>query len=217
MINNIIFSGCSFTWGQSLHYYGDFNDDEHPRDGFYYERQIMPHHYQYNVDNRFSTIISDYFVRKPIVSARNGNSNCRIIELVYNMVNKYTDCVIIQTTSFSRCFQERSEDGQLEDFETLIDYLESKNILVRFIHYDFEEKFITPKILERTIPLFGYLSFYDEVTKDDSKYTIYSDFKDDVNMKTRDTHFNLSAHRLVADTIIDNLKNKLYIPSYKLI
>ena len=38
MIRNIVFAGCSYTWGQSLHFfqYGDKSDNIHPLDGQYY-------------------------------------------------------------------------------------------------------------------------------------------------------------------------------------
>ena len=49
MIRNIVFAGCSFTWGQSLHFfaYGDESHNIHPLDGNYYENKLLPHHYQY--------------------------------------------------------------------------------------------------------------------------------------------------------------------------
>ena len=86
MIRNIVFAGCSFTWGQSLHFfqYGDGSDNIHPLDGNYYENKLLPHHYQYNVDNRFPTIVSDYFGRKPIVEANNGGST----ESIYRTMGK---------------------------------------------------------------------------------------------------------------------------------
>ena len=42
MIRNIVFAGCSFTWGQSLHFfaYGDESDNIHPLDGNYYENKL---------------------------------------------------------------------------------------------------------------------------------------------------------------------------------
>ena len=93
MIRNIVFAGCSFTWGQSLHFfeYGENSDNIHPLDGQYYQNKLLPHHYQYNVDNRFPTIVSDYFGRKPIVDANNGGST----ESICNTMRKRSMSIAI--------------------------------------------------------------------------------------------------------------------------
>ena len=138
MIRNIVFAGCSFTWGQSLHFfaYGDESDNIHPLDGNYYENKLLPHHYQYNVDKRFPTIVSDYFGRKPIVEANNGGSTESIYKTM-GKINEYTDAVIVQTTQFHRSLETGiSLTKQVSMLESIVDICEKKGLILRFIHWD---------------------------------------------------------------------------------
>lgn len=224
MISKILFLGCSYTWGQSLHYYGGFGDDEHPKDGFFYENNLRPHHYQYNVDNRFATKVADYFGRKAIVSARNGNSNPLMVDWAYRELKKHDtiDCLIVQTTSFSRGYgQNKSETQQVEIFDNLIDYCESKDILIRFLHMDLGGDIPNPiklseKIKNRTIMFDGKLDWFHTILPIDSDANydyrvVASDFKD-----SRDTHFNHNGHDYLTKIIIDELIKSNYIPIKKL-
>jgi len=172
MIRKILFTGCSFTWGQSLFYHGNFEDDIHPRDSQYYVNKILPHHYQYQVDNRFATQVADYFGRKPIVNARNGGDNWNIA--LQSVGDEMTDFVIVQTTAYNRSMesQGKSVKEQLQKFEEIIDNNEKNNIPVRFIHYgDLEEKEVPKKILDRTIYILGKYSFWEMIFKGTRKNT----------------------------------------------
>lgn len=210
----MIFAGCSYTWGQSLHLYGGFNDDRHPRDGFYYEESLLPHHYQYNVDNRFATKVADYFGRKPIVAARNGNSNPLMIDWVYRVLkqNPNTDCIIVQSTSFSRGYNQLGDDDkQIESFNELIKFVENQNILIRFIHMDLGENHsrieLSEEIKSRTILYDGKLDFYHTVLEENGKRdyrTVASDFEGN------DTHFNIEGHKYLAKIIIKELEKSNY-------
>ena len=208
MIKNILFAGCSFTWGQSLHYYGGFNDDDHPKDGFYYENRLRPHHYQFNVDNRFATIVADNLSMKPKVRSRNGASNWHLWEFVYQNLDENTKVVIIQTTSLMRCIDRYSFEEQFEKFDELIDFVENKGVIIRFIHFDLEDFIIPPKILDRTIFINGNHSFINLIMKDGTQpygeYCIWSEFKE-----SNDTHFNIKGHKLIAEHIIEDLKQSL--------
>jgi len=207
VIRNIVFGGCSITWGQSLHYHANFNDDIHPRDGFFYEDLIKSWHYQYMVDNRFSTKVADYFGRKAIVNARNGGSNLQISEGIWNNVNEYTDLILIQTTNFSRGNNKIKE--QIDSFLDIIEKFEKKNILVRFIHWDIKYINFPEKILDRTIYINNEISFSNLIFNKKSKLTIKYSFG------FEDYHFNQQGHDFMASEIIKYLSDYLEIPKYK--
>lgn len=214
MISTMIFAGCSYTWGQSLHLYGGFNDDRHPRDGFFYEESLLPHHYQYNVDNRFATKVADYFGRKPIVAARNGNSNPLMIDWVYRVLkeNPNTDCIIVQSTSFARGYNNFGDDvKQVEAFNDLIEFVENKDILIRFIHMDLGGENdgieLSDEIKKRTILYDGKLDFYHTILEVNGKRdyrTVGADFQNS------DTHFNPTGHDYLTKIIIEELEKSNY-------
>ena len=186
MIRNIVFAGCSFTWGQSLHFfaYGDESDNIHPLDGNYYENKLLPHHYQYNVDKRFPTIVSDYFGRKPIVEANNGGSTESIYKTM-GKINEYTDAVIVQTTQFHRSLETGiSLTKQVSMLESIVDICEKKGLILRFIHWDWPEEIEIPKkIKDKSIKILGMDTFYqitsepinrkDGIINKDNKYYKY--------------------------------------------
>jgi len=214
MISTMIFAGCSYTWGQSLHLYGEFNDDRHPQDGFYYEESLLPHHYQYNVDNRFATKVSDYFGRKPIVCARNGNSNPLMIDWIYGKLkeNPNTDCIIVQTTSFARGYNQHGDDNkQIQAFNELIKFVEERDILIRFIHMDLGGEHggieLSDEIKSRTILYDGKLHFFHTMlVKNGSRdYRVVG-----ADFGTSDTHFNLVGHQYLTKIIIEELEKSNY-------
>lgn len=222
MISKMLFAGCSYTWGQSLHYYAGFPDENHPKDGFYYEHSLLPHHYQYNVDNRFATKVSDYFGRRPIVSARNGNSNPLMVDWIYRTIEEHPsiDCMIVQTTSFARGYgQNKNETQQLEEFDNLIDYCDERDILIRFLHMDLAGGVpgaieLSEKIKNRTILFDGKLDWFHTMFRgEDGKMdyrTVASDYGN------TDTHFNLKGHEYLSKIIIEELSKSNYVPIKKL-
>lgn len=232
MIRNIVFGGCSYTWGQSLHFYGNFNDDEHPKDGCYYSNKLLPHHYQYNVDHRFATIVSDFFGRKPIVCATNGNNNELIVKFIEKSINEYTDLVIFQSTAWTRCYEWLGgKNGGIKNqvilMDNLIDFCESKNILIRFIHLDVDscilgvddtfkegENLLTQKIIDRTILIDERKSFYHlterNIVGERPKYTVWGDYE----YQPPDKHFNKLGHEYIANILIKHLEKIIKKPEY---
>lgn len=132
-MENIVFGGCSMMWGQSLWYHGNFENDNHPRDGMYYGNMVCPECKKYSEDNRFATQVAKYFGLKPKVKAINGGSNLESIEYCKKAIDKDTKLVIIQTTQFVR--NNIKIDEQIEKFEEFVLETEEKNIPVRFIHW----------------------------------------------------------------------------------
>ena len=103
MIRNIVFGGCSYTWGQSLHH---FHSEEPPTPeqsgAHFYGDSLKYWEYQDNVNRRFSTRVADYFCRKPIFDTMNGGSNLSINKHILESVDEFTDLIFVQTTNFSR-------------------------------------------------------------------------------------------------------------------
>jgi hypothetical protein len=132
-MGNIVFGGCSYTWGQSLWYHGNFEKDIHPIDGMFYSNKICDECMEYMIKNRFATQVANHFNREPKVRATNGGSNTEIIEFCKNAVDSNTELIIIQTTHFTRSPNTINE--QIKSFENFVYEMESKNIPVRFIHW----------------------------------------------------------------------------------
>ena len=206
MIRNIIFGGCSITWGQSLHYYGYFEDALPDKNGFFDINKIKINHYQFIVDNRFTTSVADYFGRKPIVRAMNGGNNCLICETIEENVNEYTDAIIIQTTAFSRCSKTIKE--QMEMFVDIIEKYEKNGIVIKFFHWDAPLEFIPQQILDRTIYFNDSHSFWDLLMNPESIYSIEHSFS------VPDRHFNKEGHELIKNILISELKPLLKLPNY---
>lgn len=208
MIRNIVFGGCSLTWGQSLHYYGYFKDAPLPKDGIFDLDKIKINHYQYIIDNRFATKVADYFGRKSIVRAMNGGDNCIIANLVNEKVNEFTDAIIIQTTAFSRCKKKTIEE-QMNMYLDIIEKYENTNIVIKFFHWDVPIEFIPQKILDKTIFFDDDHSFWNLLMGPKSIYTIEKTFG------IPDFHFNQRGHDLIAKILIKELEPLLTKPIYR--
>ena len=207
MIRNIVFGGCSLTWGQSLHYHSGYRDLYIPPDGIFDGNKLNHRHYQYILDNRFATKVSDYFGRKSIVRAENGGENCQIVNIVDEFTNENTDVIIIQTTAFSRC-KDKSITEQIDLFLNLLKKYE-KNIIIKFIHWDIPIEFLPKEILDKTIFFNDKHSFWDLLMHKDSKYSIEYSFG------IPDKHFNQDGHDLIANTIIKELEPLIKKPRYE--
>jgi len=235
MIKSMLFAGCSFTWGQSLHYYGEFPDDEHPRDGMFYEDRVRVHHYQYNVDNRFATSVASYFGKKPVVAANNGGDNYNSIKWMRKLLDggdighnqkvvavDDIDCIIFQTTSFGRAWHSHDvdENQQIVMIDEFIDYVESMGIMIRFIHFDWEEWTMPQTVKDRTIKFDDKWSWYHIVHQSgmNMENPTPKDFDDRIVAhnfpKTGDSHFNLKGHQYLHDIIVENLIQSGYGEEY---
>ena len=84
MKDNIIFGGCSFTWGQGLYYSNpNFKDLPIQADGIYdHNDKSFPssEHLKYMEENRFAAQVSKHFNVLPIVDKVNGGGNYTIYE-----------------------------------------------------------------------------------------------------------------------------------------
>jgi hypothetical protein len=132
-MKNIVFGGCSLTWGQSLWYEGNFPNDKHPRDGFFYEPEICKECYEYMFEYRWPRQISKYFNKEEKVNALNGGNNMGIKTFIKQSIDENTLLVVFQTTQFTRYPQ--YVDYQVERIEEFVLETEKKGIPVRFIHW----------------------------------------------------------------------------------
>ena len=201
MIRNIVFGGCSYTWGQSLHLFNksDVKGDTPSSSAFVHER-LRYWEYQSNVDRRFPTIVSDYFGRKAKVHTMNGGSTWSICNHIMKSIDEFTDLVIVQTTNFSRNVidgESISVEKQVDMFEEILTYCKSKNIPIRFMHWDWPFNIIEiPNgIKDRTMKFDNEYTFF-RWTSDGSEYIV----------DKSDNHFNYKAHKLIAKRIIENIE-----------
>ena len=220
---NIIFSGCSFTWGQGLYYCNkSFTDLKLPPKGVYdHSDKEFPskEHKKFMEKNRFASLVSNHFDCIPVVRKNNGGSNTQIHRFVMDKLDSNTSFVIVQTTSFGRSESEpgggnESVNQQINGLLKCLDVCESANIPIGFIHFDWESSLINDipiKILEKTIKIKNKLSFYDTITDDDSDLIVGSDWKDEFPKSELglyyDGHFNLKGHKFIAKQIINYIEN----------
>jgi hypothetical protein len=204
--DNIIFAGCSFTWGQGLYYSNkEFTDLPYPAKGIYdHQNKLFPseEHLKYMEENRFATQVSKHFNVLPIVKKENGGGNYTVYDFVKKQINDNTKAVVVQTTSFGR---NREEDGgrgetieeQIRQLNQLVELSESKyKVPILFFHYDWSVGRVPQAIAERTIKPFSLkFSFIDDTTNNPT-----------INVGPQDTHFNLNGHNIVSKEIINYLK-----------
>ena len=132
-MGNIVFAGCSYTWGQSLWYHRNFENDIHPKDGMFYGDMICPECMEYMIKNRFATQVANYFGKDAKVRTKNGGSNQSILHFCEEAIDSNTELIIIQTTHFLR--DKLSVTEQIEAYERFVEKMESKGVPVRFIHW----------------------------------------------------------------------------------
>ena len=151
-MKDIIFAGCSYTWGQSLWYEANFPNDNHPRDGFFYGNKVCEECYEYIVENRFANQVAKYFKKNALVAATNGGDLIQSINFVKNKISentfngRKTELVIFQTTQFTR--YDSLIDYQIEMLENLVLDLEKQNVPIRFVHW------IWPDLTQNEIDLY---------------------------------------------------------------
>lgn len=152
-MKNIVFGGCSLTWGQSLWYEGHFPNDNHPRDGMFYGNMICEECMEYMIQNRWPKKVANHFGKEERVNAINGGNNMSIKAFIQNNIDEDTELVIFQTTQFVR--YPEYIDYQVEKIEQFVLETESKGIPVRFIHW------LWVDITEEEMKVFLGNKFYD--------------------------------------------------------
>jgi len=83
----ILFLGCSFTWGQGLWYYGDFNISDKIKNNSYDSSLLTQNQIDYKDCMRFSRKVATYFDTIEIQNHYNGGTNPESIEMVYKILN----------------------------------------------------------------------------------------------------------------------------------
>ena len=208
MIRNIVFGGCSYTWGQSLHH---FEDGDAPpsveKAGQVFHRDSLKYwEYQYNVNNRYPTFVADYFCRKPIVHTENGGTTYSICKHIKESINGLTDLVFVQTTSFIRNVidaQKISIEKQIQMYEDLVELCSKKNIPIIFIHWDWPSDYKMPEsIRSRTIKIGDEYTFYHWT--ENERYRI----------NEADSHLNRKAHKKLSTKIIQYLSHYNILKKY---
>lgn len=77
----IIFAGCSFTWGQGLHYYSDTESLKYPqKDDSFHIHQMTNFHLKYMESKRFARLVADNLKTVEFVNDRNGGNDKQTIQ-----------------------------------------------------------------------------------------------------------------------------------------
>ena len=106
LIQNILFSGCSFTWGQGLWYYS--NVDEYIPNTYEYlhnVKEIPKSALDFKNKNNYAGLVSKHFNCDYEMKSWNGGTDDESIRFIENKVfkeNKKYDWLILQTTQIYR-------------------------------------------------------------------------------------------------------------------
>ena len=84
-MKSIIFAGDSFTWGEGLQYYSGEPDVFFPQSHTFNPNKISPKQMQFIINNRFPTIVGNYFKKEALVRADNGGSNTWSLHFLENI------------------------------------------------------------------------------------------------------------------------------------
>jgi hypothetical protein len=124
-MKSIIFGGCSFTWGEGLYYYSDFNNLIVQNEGQFDHQFLTDAHLRYKDTLRFPRLVANHFNTIEIVKSTNGGSDLSTIEFVNQVLGegennvKYTineiDYIIFQTSQIVRNGFEFSYGGEIHD------------------------------------------------------------------------------------------------------
>ena len=99
MLNKkFIFAGDSFTWGQGLQYYGEFNDIKIMPSNHYVKEFLTDEHVDFIKKNRYSKIVANHLNKVDIVKDENGGSDFESIEFIKNNIDENVEYVLLQTT-----------------------------------------------------------------------------------------------------------------------
>ena len=225
MSKGILGVGCSYTWGEGLYFYSELDNLPFSEEHYFDYDNMTPSMLLYKDRFKYTQLVADYLNTWCWTNCRNGGSILGTIndfackEFINNDKFKYSDfkLLIYQFTEHYRDSHNGMSESELIEFQiNSVDDLCS----------DFEKagiKVITLSWFD-TIPQHPtYLSKFknrhldiefDNIVKsgfdfilrnDEYNMTIQSDFYKK-GFQKNDLHFNKKGHRLIADLIIDKLK-----------
>jgi hypothetical protein len=235
-MSNIIFAGCSFTYGEGL--WRETGDTK--------QNSVNQ---KYLIDNRWITTVSNHFDITPITKEHNGGNHIWTMGYVLQEIDAITwngndpKLVIFQTTQFGR--HTMSIDDQIQQLEKMVIEVEAKNIPIRFIHWiwpdlnDYEmqiwsnnknsflDKFSPSLFVDKKIPPYDGNKLSSKIIRDRTIYILNNfNFQKMVNHKDAHTkgtlankytlagkfdcgdfHMNQEGHDVLANEIINYIEN----------
>ena len=114
MMKGIIFAGCSFTWGQGLYFYSNFDDVIKSDDGNFKHENITDAHFKFKNTLYFPRLVANHFNTFETVRKTNGGSDENSINFVNGLFKNIGDklngqfeyddfdYLILQTSQISR-------------------------------------------------------------------------------------------------------------------
>jgi hypothetical protein len=113
-MKGIIFAGCSFTWGQGLYHYSDFDDVIKSDDSNFKHENITDAHFKFKNTLYFPRLVANHFNTFETVRKTNGGSDENSINFVNGLFKNVGDklngqfeyddfdYLILQTSQISR-------------------------------------------------------------------------------------------------------------------
>ena len=86
----IIFAGCSFTWGQGLHFYSESESLKYPVLGNSFQiNHLTNYHLKFIESKRFPRLVSDSLKTVEFVNDRNGGQDKKTIDYWFNSIGTH--------------------------------------------------------------------------------------------------------------------------------
>ena len=86
----IIFAGCSFTWGQGLHFYSESESLKYPVLGNSFQiNHLTNYHLKFIESKRFPRLVSDSLKTVEFVNDRNGGQDNKTIDYWFNSIGTH--------------------------------------------------------------------------------------------------------------------------------
>jgi hypothetical protein len=101
-MKKIVFAGDSFTWGEGLQYYSGLQDVVFPVKHEFDPKVISNKQMEFIINNRFSTLVGNYFNTQTISRSENGGSNDCSLRLLAETPHTEISYIVFQITELYR-------------------------------------------------------------------------------------------------------------------
>lgn len=220
MKRGIVGLGDSFMWGESLYFYSGYADLPFKPNHSYNSNEMRESFLQFKNKHRYITKVGNYLDTWSLTSKFNGSNNITALnehfkdEFINNGKLLYDDIglIIYQFTGPERI--NVPIEKQFEIILENVDIWKSHGIQYYFLswldiykHHPMYEKYFMDKHIWIDTPdgdsIFGW---YELTDNDTSDLTVHYDFSPN-GYQNGDIHLNIKGHDMVANSIINRLKN----------
>jgi len=166
-MKKILFAGDSFTWGEGLQFYSGQKDVFFPKTHKFDPKLISNSQMECIINNRFPTLVSNYFNKEVILRADNGGSNTWSTKFIKDIKSfNQISHIIYQLTDVYREEFEFTYDG--EDITIYVDDI----LYNRYADTEYKFK-LSEKYLGRKKHYDLFFKYYENNFKSIEEFEIY--------------------------------------------